>query len=174
MAKPRTIAPGVGARIERLVPEGRTIAEFADALGVSHRTLGNYIRGERDPSFDFLVKLGRVTGADMNWLMMGEEGGNGGKQKASRRQSAPAHCLDPVVLSRVGKLVTAAHKKAGITLPPEALVREVGIIYNEILELVADPSDASELQALLPWAEARLKKRLAEAVAKPGTGKRSA
>ena len=74
----------------------------------------------------------------------------------------------------MSRLVTTAHKKAGIRLPPEALVREVGTIYNEMVERVDDPTDAAEMQALLPWAEARLSKRLAEAVAKPGTGKRSA
>jgi len=37
-----------------------------------------------------------------------------------------------------------------------------------------DLSDIDELRSLLPWAKARLKRRLAEAVAAPGTGKRSA
>lgn len=180
--KPRTVAPGIGARIESLASEWGTLTEFAAELGVSDRTLGNYIRGDREPSFDVLVKIRRVTGVDINWLLTGEEGGGRvpasgqvlGAEDGSRPRGAPAHRLDPVILSRVSRLVAAAHKSAAIRLPPEALVREVGALYNEMLERVDDPTDAAELMALLPWAEARLKKRLAEAVARPGSGKRSA
>ena len=167
MAKPRTVAPGVGARIESLIPEGETVVEFAAALGVSDRTLGNYIRGDYEPSFSFLMSLHRQLGVDINWLMTGEEGDG-------RPQAAAAYRLDPVILSRVSRMVAAAYKDAGIRLPSEALVREVGAIYNEMLDRVGDATDAAEMQALVPWAKARLSRRLAEAVAKPGTGKRSA
>lgn len=92
----------------------------------------------------------------------------------SRPKGALAHRLDPIVLSRVSRMVAAAYKDAGVRLPSEALVREVGAIYNEMLDRVGDPTDPAEMQALLPWAKARLSRRLAEAVAKPGTGKRSA
>ena len=71
-------------------PDGRRseLGEFAEALGVSAGALGNYIRGDREPSFEFLVQVGRVTGADMNWLVMGvEEGGDAGAR--GRRARLP-------------------------------------------------------------------------------------
>ena len=167
------MAGGVGERIASLMADGQTLGEFAEMLGVSAGALGNYVRGDREPSFEFLVQVGRVTGADMNWLVMGEDEGSDG-EGGGRTQTTAAYRLDPVILSRVSRMVAAAYKDAGVRLPSEALVREVGAIYNEMLDRVGDPSDTAEMQALLPWAKARLSRRLAEAVAKPGTGKRSA
>ncbi len=167
MGRKRKAAPGLGERLESLVPEGHTIAEFAAALGVSDRTIGTYFRGESEPSASFLQALHRHLDVDINWLLTGDE-------RCEKPQAAAAHRLDPVILSRLSQVVATAHKKAGIRLPPEALVREIGALYNEMLGRVDDPTDAAEMQALLPWAEARLTKRLAQAVAKPGSGKRSA
>ena len=46
MGRKRKAAPGLGERLESLVPEGQTIATFAAALGISDRTIGTYFRGE--------------------------------------------------------------------------------------------------------------------------------
>ncbi|MHA1159187.1 MAG: hypothetical protein ACTSP2_10685 [Alphaproteobacteria bacterium] len=78
------------------------------------------------------------------------------------------------VRDQVGRLVTAAHKAERIRLPAVALVRESTVLYNEMVDRLDDPSDIDELRALIPWAKARLTKRLRDAVANPGTGKRSA
>ncbi|WP_375588074.1 S24 family peptidase [Hoeflea alexandrii] len=53
--------------------EGQTNAEFAEEVGVAEATLGNYLRGEREPSYDFLRRLRERRGVDINWLITGEE-----------------------------------------------------------------------------------------------------
>ena len=72
MARPRKIAPGIGERILSLVSEGQTNADFAEEIGVAEQTLGNYVRGEREPSYDFLRRLREKRGIDINWLITGE------------------------------------------------------------------------------------------------------
>lgn len=74
MGRPRKIATGIGDRLESVVPEGLSLADFSSELGVSDRTLGNYIRGDREPSYDFLVRLKEKTGVDLNWLLAGDGG----------------------------------------------------------------------------------------------------
>lgn len=81
MARARQTAPGVGERIQSLVRKDQTLENFADEIGVSSRTLGNYLRGEREPSYDFLRRLRTACGADINWLITGE--GNGGAKPAA-------------------------------------------------------------------------------------------
>jgi len=72
MARPRKVAPGVGERIASLLKDDQTLSDLASALEVPSGTLGNYVRGEREPSFEFLVRLRRLTGIDVNWLITGE------------------------------------------------------------------------------------------------------
>jgi transcriptional regulator with XRE-family HTH domain len=72
MARARQTAPGVGERIQSLVGKGQTLEQFAQEIGVSSRTLGNYLRGEREPSYDFLRRVRSICGADINWLITGE------------------------------------------------------------------------------------------------------
>jgi len=47
-------------------------AEFAERLGFPETTIGNYLRGDRVPTADFLSRLREKTGADINWLLTGE------------------------------------------------------------------------------------------------------
>lgn len=72
MARARQTAPGVGERIQSLVGKDQTLEQFAQEIGVSSRTLGNYLRGEREPSYDFLRRVRTICGADINWLITGE------------------------------------------------------------------------------------------------------
>jgi transcriptional regulator with XRE-family HTH domain len=72
MARARQTAPGVGERIQSLVGKDQTLEQFAQDIGVSSRTLGNYLRGEREPSYDFLRRVRTICGADINWLITGE------------------------------------------------------------------------------------------------------
>ena len=77
MARPRKAASGVGERIESLIPDGVSVADFSEEIGISDRTLGNYIRGDREPSFEFLERLRRIAGVDLNWIVSGQSGTHG-------------------------------------------------------------------------------------------------
>jgi len=46
--------------------------EFAEALGVSHRTLVGYEAGERFPTSETIYKIYKITNIDLNWLITGE------------------------------------------------------------------------------------------------------
>tara|TARA_R110002020_G_scaffold134518_33_gene300243 strand:- start:632 stop:847 length:216 start_codon:yes stop_codon:yes gene_type:complete len=71
-------------------------------------------------------------------------------------------------------VVAAVHESENVRLPTEALIGEAATAYNDLLARAEDPTDQDELESLLPWLEARLRKRLKSAREEPGTGKRSA
>lgn len=71
MGRHRKIAPGVGERILHIANLFGSIAEMADHLEMPLNTLNNYIRGDRDPSFQFISKLASIDHVDMNWLLTG-------------------------------------------------------------------------------------------------------
>ena len=52
--------------------KGLSIKAFAELLDVPYRTLQNYLRNERDPSAEVLIKISDVLNVDLNWLMCGE------------------------------------------------------------------------------------------------------
>lgn len=71
-------------------------------------------------------------------------------------------------------VVTGAYREIGGPISPENVAVEAGALYNLLVGFVSDPSDREEVEEALPLLRRRLKKRLAEAAAEPGTGKRSA
>lgn len=87
---------------------------------------------------------------------------------------ARAPKFDVALLERVARIVTETHKEAGIKIAPEKVSAEAGKLYNELMARVTNPADAEEVEATLPQLRHLLKKRLAEAAAEPGSGKRSA
>ncbi|WP_290776690.1 S24 family peptidase [Hoeflea sp.] len=48
------------------------LADFAEEIGISNSALGYYVRGEREPSYDFLKRLRLARGVDINWLITGD------------------------------------------------------------------------------------------------------
>jgi transcriptional regulator GlxA family with amidase domain len=86
----------------------------------------------------------------------------------------PVRAIDPALFRQVGRLVARVHKQEGVKLPPDAVLDEQAEAYNALITRAEDPADPAELEALLPWLEARLRKRLQTAAAEPGTGKRPA
>lgn len=71
MGRKAKVAPGVGARIASLY-EGKDRKRFAAEMGVSDRTLSNYVRGINKPSENFLTLLRDRLGVDINWLLTGK------------------------------------------------------------------------------------------------------
>ena len=71
MGRKRKTSPGLGKRLASLVGPEQTQQEFAEFIGVPGQTLGNYLRGNREPSFDFLLRLRQKTDIDINWLLTG-------------------------------------------------------------------------------------------------------
>ncbi|MBL4598557.1 MAG: helix-turn-helix domain-containing protein [Rhizobiaceae bacterium] len=72
MGRPKKTAPGIGERLISLQYPGEKQGDFAQRIGVAVGTIGNYVRGDREPSTDFLLRLRNKTGVDLNWLLTGE------------------------------------------------------------------------------------------------------
>lgn len=58
---------------ERLVQAREFIGynrkSFADALGMSYRTVTNYENGSREPGHDYLIKVADFCGCTTDWLL---------------------------------------------------------------------------------------------------------
>ncbi len=65
-------------------------------------------------------------------------------------------------------------RDANVTLPPASLTAEATIMFNDLVARVSDPSDPDEIAAAMPLIEYNLKRRLKDAMANPGAGKRGA
>ncbi|OAP40261.1 helix-turn-helix domain-containing protein [Sinorhizobium saheli] len=87
---------------------------------------------------------------------------------------APNTGLNIALLQRLSDLVQAVFQECKQSAPPRAITAEAGNLYNELLQMVVDIHDEEVVEALLPVLRARFKKRLDEAAARPGSGKRSA
>jgi transcriptional regulator with XRE-family HTH domain len=147
-------------------------AAFAKALGLSTNSVSRYERGEQEPSYAAFAAYSAVFGANLNWLLTGEGEMFADPSKAPAKPEPRG--IDPAVFRQVGRLVTRVYKEEGVKLPPDAVLDEQADAYNALLARAEDPTDADELMALLPWLEARLKKRLRAAAEAPGTGKQQA
>lgn len=87
---------------------------------------------------------------------------------------APKQAFDIVLLQRIGDEVQATLIELKQKAPTRAVTAEAGRLYNELLQMVSDIRDEELVEAVLPVIRARFKKRLQQAAADPGSGKRSA
>lgn len=110
------------------------------------------------------VGLGRSSGANRS----------GGTTLEEPSKAHSAHTVDPNLMEKLARLVAAVYRDAGMKLPGERSTLEAATLYNDLASRVTDIADAEEVEAILPQLRYQLKKRLSEAVAEPGTGKRSA
>ena len=74
----------VAARYARIRAQaGLSKKAFAESLGIHPVVSGDIELGKRDPSRDVLVRLARVYGVDINWLLTGVSGSSGGPESSS-------------------------------------------------------------------------------------------
>lgn len=64
----------VGLRIAALRGE-LTQSQFATRLDVDRKTIGEWERGERVPSGMALIRMSNLLGADINYILTGQSGG---------------------------------------------------------------------------------------------------
>lgn len=138
----------------------------AERTGIPLGTLNKYLAGTSHPPFNNVVKLSQSLGRSLEWLATGEGEGSGGETSSM--------AINPSIFRQVGRLVAKVHQEEGVRLPPDAALDEQADAYNALITRAEDAADPAELEALLPWLEARLRKRLQTAAAAPGTGKRPA
>ena len=50
----------------------QTIKAFSEISGIPYRSIQNYLRNEREPNVEALIKLKEAMNIDINWLLTGE------------------------------------------------------------------------------------------------------
>ncbi|MGX1100477.1 helix-turn-helix domain-containing protein [Amorphus sp. MBR-141] len=161
---------GFADRLKRL--QGQQSARaFARSIGIAEGTLRTLLGGGR-PSLETLVAIAKTEGVRIAWLAAGEGPMRPPQTAEGLRSTVPR--LDEELFRQVSAVVSDAHDAEGVRLPSSGLVSETAAAYNELLARAEDPADSDELESLLPWLEARLRKRLRSAREEPGTGKRLA
>lgn len=141
---------------------------FAGILGVAASTLAGWERGETIPDAKAIALYREKLGVDLDWVLFGE---GVPPAPAGVRPS-----LDVGILRRLGEMVGHVHATAGVKLPKGAEFEIAAELYNEFLQLCANPAETSTdvVDAMFGVVEARFKARLSSARAEPGTGKRLA
>lgn len=61
----------IGQRLKE-VRGRKSQAEFAEQLGVTHKSISNYEIGKRVPDVEFICKLMKDFGVDSTWLITGQ------------------------------------------------------------------------------------------------------
>ncbi|MDO5055650.1 MAG: helix-turn-helix transcriptional regulator [Pasteurella oralis] len=51
--------------------KGLSLKAFSDLTEIPYRSIQNYLRDERDPNLDALVKIGTKTDINLHWLITG-------------------------------------------------------------------------------------------------------
>lgn len=72
--------------IEWWYPKGNTDSDLARALGVEKTSVCRWVNGEREPSLERKIAIGRVLGVDSRLIF--PEKGKGEKRHLSSRKSA--------------------------------------------------------------------------------------
>ena len=157
----------IGDRVKEAARVVGGLNALAKITGVPRRTVGDQISGKYEVKLSFIVAVAKATGHSVAWLATGEG------EKMAEPNHRPA-IIDAALFRSVGRLVGRVHSEEGVWLPADALLDEEASAYNALITRADDPSDAAEFEALLPWLEAHLRKRLRTAAAEPGTGKRPA
>ncbi|MBC2858763.1 XRE family transcriptional regulator [Stappia sp. 28M-7] len=157
----------IGERVKEAAQVVGGLNALAKIIEIPRRTVGDQISGKYEVKLSFIVAVARATGYSVAWLATGEG------EKLGEPNDAAA-TIDAAVFRQVGRLVARVHQEEGVRLPPDAALDEQADAYNALITRAEDPADPAELEALLPWLEARLRKKLQTAAAEPGTGKRPA
>lgn len=137
---------------------------------MSKSALASYERGESEPTASVLRVYREKYGIDLAWLVTG----TGTMFAEPSRAPKTERQFDLVMIDKLSRIVVVEFKNAGQLLPQEKIGVEAAKLYNELLLLVADVRDPEEVEVFLPQVRYSLKKRLSEAAADPGSGKRSA
>ncbi|NBI44008.1 helix-turn-helix domain-containing protein, partial [[Haemophilus] felis] len=51
--------------------KGLSLKAFSDLTEIPYRSIQNYLRDERDPNLEALVKIGTKTDVNLHWLITG-------------------------------------------------------------------------------------------------------
>lgn len=157
------LTPATFAERLRLLIGDQSVNSFAERSGVPEASIRSYLRGAM-PGLDKALALAETGGATLDWLASGR-----GPMRAT--DAAAGLPNDKNLIARVSVAIADAYKEIGHPLSPARAGEEL----HTMLTLIVDASESpDEYLDQVPVMAKRLRKRLREAVAAPGTGKASA
>ena len=142
------------------------VRKVSEATGIPVGTLNKYMAGSSMPPFANVARIAAAVGADLEWFA----GATPKKSQVSVLDTEAA----VFAFRLVGKLVARVYKEEGVKLSADALLYEVSVFYQDLAVRADDPNDREEVETLLPWLEARVRRQIHKARDEPGTGKREA
>ena len=95
------------SRLKELV-EGKTTREVAEEIGdISQQSVSYYLNGSRSPKVEFLSKVAKCYGVNIQWLI----GVPDAPKYADFKEEGPDPDEDIVILSRAAKKMTPENRK---------------------------------------------------------------
>lgn len=65
----------ISERLKQVIEDKNlNIKAFSEISGIPYRSIQNYLRNEREPNVEALIKLKEAMNIDINWLLTGEGG----------------------------------------------------------------------------------------------------
>ncbi|QPN28832.1 MULTISPECIES: helix-turn-helix domain-containing protein [unclassified Brucella] len=172
MARPETAKTPLAARLREVRRAVGDIsrASFADQLSISEKTLGNYERGDNEPTASVLAAYQSVMGTNLHWIITGQ----GNMFEPDRSPAHKLPIIEPLLMRKLGELVDMTFREERGRIRDLDLVVETGNAYNDLRSLVDDLTDTEAIEEALPLVKRRLKKRLADTANNPANRKHSA
>ena len=63
----------ISKRLKQVIEDKNlNIKAFSEISGIPYRSVQNYLRNEREPNVEALIKLKETMNIDINWLLTGE------------------------------------------------------------------------------------------------------
>ena len=63
----------ISERLKQVIEDKNlNIKAFSEISGIPYRSIQNYLRNEREPNVEALIKLKEAMNIDINWLLTGE------------------------------------------------------------------------------------------------------
>jgi SOS-response transcriptional repressor LexA len=148
MGRPAKEISAIGARILSLFEKGESRLAFSRRVGVDLKTLSRYIRGERQPSAEFLNRLADEAGVDVTWLLRGGDRpaiwSKESEQNFSRGLAIAVEVADPagVLIARDSALAPGALPILPTTWPTRGKpVPVFGTVAGSVVGQIAISSD---------------------------------
>lgn len=177
MARPELPSKtAVGARLREL---RRVLGDLdrdfmADKLGVSKTTLGNYEKGESEPTVSVLNSYYVNFSVNIFWIVTGEGEMFMSDQTSELSRETPELRRKAEAFHDIKQLIKKIHEGNELNLPSKRLddmaIKALNAIDNDGVEL----ADVNEVAAWLVLLGKRLQREINEARAAPGSGKLSA
>lgn len=152
-------------RVRDAIQNGGGVSVVAKMTGIPLGTINKYVALTSTASFINAAKIASALNISLEDMAFGSKGQ--GRKKAQQLPVAK-------VMKKLARIVMKVHAEAGVKLLPEDVTSEATELYIELSTRVQNLSDMEEVEAVFPQLELHLKRRLADAVAEPGSGKEKA